>query len=100
VTDAAVMGRQVDGVVLVVDAGQTREQVLAQATAELQQTGANLLGAVLNRLDSRRGGYYYYYYYYYSEEEGDQRRRSSSRNAQRPRLPWQRKPAQEGDPVM
>ncbi|PKO17339.1 MAG: protein tyrosine kinase, partial [Chloroflexi bacterium HGW-Chloroflexi-1] len=78
VTDAAVMGRQVDGVLLVVDAGQTREQVVAQAAAELQKTGANLLGVVLNRLDSRRGGYYYYYYYY-SEEEGGQRRRSASR---------------------
>ena len=98
VTDAAVMGRQVDGVVLVVDAGQTREQVLAQATAELQQTGANLLGAVLNRLDSRRGGYYYYYYYY-SEEEGGQRRRSISPHGAdeegapargRARFPWPR----------
>ena len=98
VTDAAVMGRQVDGVVLVVDAGQTREQVLAQATAELQQTGANLLGVVLNRLDSRRGGYYYYYYYY-SEEEGGQRRRSISPHGAdeegapargRARFPWPR----------
>ncbi|OIO88667.1 MAG: hypothetical protein AUK03_15860 [Anaerolineae bacterium CG2_30_64_16] len=98
VTDAAVMGRQVDGVVLVVDAGQTREQVLAQAAAELQQTGANLLGVVLNRLDSRRGGYYYYYYYY-SEEEGGQRRRSISPHGAdeegapargRARFPWPR----------
>ena len=98
VTDAAVMGRQVDGVLLVADAGQTREQVLAQAAAELQQTGANLLGVVLNRLDSRRGGYYYYYYYY-SEEEGGQRRRSISPHGAdeegapargRARFPWPR----------
>ena len=98
VTDAAVMGRQVDGVVLVVDAGQTREQVLGQAAGELQKTGANLLGVVLNRLDSRRGGYYYYYYYY-SEEEGGQRRRSISPHGAdeegapargRARFPWPR----------
>jgi capsular exopolysaccharide synthesis family protein len=93
VTDAAVMGRQVDGVVLVVDARQTREQVLARAVSELQNTGANLLGVVLNRLDSRSGGYDYYYYYY-SDEEGGQRRRGASKSGHgtKGRLPWQRKP--------
>lgn len=81
VTDAAVMGRQVDGVLLVVDAGRTREHALAGATAELQKTGANVLGAALNRLDTRRGDYqYYYYYYYYTDDEGGRRRRSRSHN--------------------
>jgi non-specific protein-tyrosine kinase len=81
VTDAAVLGRQVDGVLLVTDAGQTREQALIQATQELRKTGANLLGVALNRLDTRRGGYYYYYYYYYSDSDRKgQRRRSRSRN--------------------
>lgn len=93
VTDAAVMGRQVDGVLLVADAGHTREHALAGATVELQKTGTNLLGVALNRLDTRRGGYQYYYYYYYSEEEGG-RRRSQSRNGNgKSRLPWQRKAA-------
>ncbi|MCX6028928.1 MAG: polysaccharide biosynthesis tyrosine autokinase [Chloroflexi bacterium] len=102
VTDAAVLGRQVDGVLLVADAGQTREQALAHAAQELRKTGANLLGVALNRLDTRRGGYYYYYYYYYysGDEHGEKRRRTSSRNGgddgQEPkkelvRLPWQRK---------
>ncbi len=94
VTDAAVMGRQVDGVLLVADAGHTREHALAGATVELQKTGTNLLGVALNRLDTRRGGYQYYYYYYYSEEEGGGRRRSQSRNGNgKSRLPWQRKTA-------
>lgn len=89
VTDAAVMGRQVDGVVLVADAGTTREQALAGATEELRKTGANVLGVALNRLDTRRGGYYYYYYYY-SDESGERRR-----EGRKPKitLPWQRKPA-------
>jgi capsular exopolysaccharide synthesis family protein len=93
VTDAAVLGRQVDGVVLVADARQTREQVLARAVSELQNTGANLLGVVLNRLDSRSGGYDYYYYYY-SDEEGGQRKRGASKggNGLKVRLPRQRKP--------
>jgi len=88
VTDAVVMGRQMDGVLMVADAGSTREHALAQATAELQKTGANVLGVALNRLDTRRGGYYYYYYY--SDEQDGQRRRSPIRNAARLRWPWQR----------
>jgi protein-tyrosine kinase len=91
VTDAVVLGRQVDGVLVVADAGNTREHALAQAVAELQKTGANVLGVALNRLDTRRGGYYYYYYY--SDEQGGQGRRSPIRNAPRLRWPWQRTPA-------
>lgn len=93
VTDAAVLARQVDGVMLVIDAGHTREHALAGAVAELQKTGANVLGVALNRLDTRRGGYYYYYYYY-SEDDGGQRKRSvpGNGNGPRVRLPWQRKP--------
>jgi capsular exopolysaccharide synthesis family protein len=91
VTDAVVMARHVDGVLLVVDAGHTREHALAQAVGELQKTGVNLLGVALNRLDTRRGGYYYYYYYY-SEDQDGRRRRSSARRGVKLRLPWRRKP--------
>ena len=92
VTDAVVMARHVDGVLLVVDAGQTNEHSLALATGELQKSGVNLLGVALNRLDTRRGGYYYYYYYY-SEDQDGQRRPSSARRGARLRFPWQRTPA-------
>jgi capsular exopolysaccharide synthesis family protein len=91
VTDAAVMGRQVDGVLLVADAGKTREHAMASAVGELQKTGANLLGVALNRLDTRRGAYQYYYYYYYADEEGGKRRKSNRNDSGK--LPWQRKPA-------
>jgi len=67
---------------------------LANATGELQKTGANVLGVALNRLDPRRG-YNYHYYYYYSDEETGERRRPASRGSHgsRFRLPWQNKPA-------
>ncbi len=77
VTDASVLGRQVDGVLLVADAGGTREQALAQTVDELRKTGVNILGIALNRLDSRSRGYYYYYYYYYYTDEGGNRQRRS-----------------------
>ena len=56
---------------------------MAQAVAELQKTGDNLLGVALNRLDSRSGGYYYYYYYY-SDEERQRRRRSAAQERAMP----------------
>jgi len=100
VTDAAVLGRQVDGVLLVVDAGGTREQALAHAVSELRKTGTNILGVTMNRLDSRsRGYYYYYYYYYYTDESGNRRRRSERDNGSgngsgfRLKLPWQQQKA-------
>lgn len=82
VTDAAVLSRQVDGVVLVVDAGETRQPMLQRAVEELTKVGAHILGVTLNKLSvSRSGYYYYYYYYYYSEgEKGERRRRHVSRN--------------------
>lgn len=61
VTDAAVLSSQVDGVVLVIEAGQTRREIAKQAMVNLQQAGVNLLGVVLNRASRKRGGYYYYY---------------------------------------
>jgi Mrp family chromosome partitioning ATPase len=90
----------VDGVLLVVDAGGTREQALAHAVSELRKTGTNILGVTMNRLDSRsRGYYYYYYYYYYTDESGNRRRRSERDNGSgngsgfRLKLPWQQQKA-------
>ena len=93
VTDAAVLARQVDGALLVADAGRTKEHALASAANEIQKTGGNLLGVTLNRLDARRG-YNYYYYYYYSDDDGEQRKRPVPKRPEggRARFPWQ-KPA-------
>jgi non-specific protein-tyrosine kinase len=46
VTDAAVLARQVDGVLLVIGAGQTRRQAAVRAKESLNALGANLLGVV------------------------------------------------------
>ena len=79
VTDAAVLSRLLDGVLLVVDAGQTRQPMLQRAVGELSKVGAHILGISLNKLSTGRSGYYYYYYYYYyyQDGEGGQRRRRS-----------------------
>ena len=69
VTDAAVLGTRVDGVLLVCDAGRTRRNEAERSATELRRVGANLLGAVLNRMSGRGGEYDYYYRHYRDEGE-------------------------------
>jgi non-specific protein-tyrosine kinase len=45
--DAAVLARQVDGVLLVVKAGKTRRELARRARDQLQRVNANILGVVL-----------------------------------------------------
>jgi capsular exopolysaccharide synthesis family protein len=75
VTDAAVLANQVDGVLLIVDAGATRREAASRARETMAKVGASLLGVALNKLSAKGAGGYYYYYYYSSEGEGKERRR-------------------------
>lgn len=88
VTDAAILARQMDGVLLVVDAGTTRRQLAANAKDSLEKVGARVLGVALNRLQPRGDGYYYYYYHHYysqdgSDQGGGRRRRRRSQGWRR-----------------
>jgi non-specific protein-tyrosine kinase len=66
-SDAAVVASQVDGVLLVVEAGKTRRQAAHRAVEALRGVNARLLGLVLNRVPRRGAGNYYYYSYYRSD---------------------------------
>lgn len=59
VTDAALLGRGADGVLLVARAGMTERDALAYAMEQLRNVGAPVLGSVLNDVDFRRDGGYY-----------------------------------------
>jgi capsular exopolysaccharide synthesis family protein len=79
VTDAVVLSLLLDGVVLVVSAGQTSQQGLARAKILLEKVDAKVMGAVLNKTDvsSAFSPYHYYYHYHYSgdgEEQGETKR--------------------------
>ena len=63
VTDALVLATKVDGVVLVVEAGQAKKGAVRHARDLLMQTRARVLGVVLNKIDQSGKGYYYHYYY-------------------------------------
>ena len=73
VTDAGVMSRLSDGVLLVISVGVTPRDVAKAAKEQLEQVGASILGMVVNGLSSESGYYYYYYHRYYSLEDGTRR---------------------------
>jgi len=76
VTDAVVLSKSVDGVILVIRAGDTAREIVKNGVAQFGVVGASILGAVLNGVDMGRDGYYYYqYYYYYYGEDGDRRKK-------------------------
>ena len=69
--DAAVLATQTDGVLLVLDAGNTRREAARRASEALGRVNARVVGAILNRLPTSGGGYYYYYYYHARYHSGD-----------------------------
>jgi capsular exopolysaccharide synthesis family protein len=65
VTDAAVIGRILDGAVLVLTSGETPKSSLKNATELLERVGVNTLGIVLNKIQVNTSYYYRYYNKYY-----------------------------------
>jgi succinoglycan biosynthesis transport protein ExoP len=90
VTDAAILGPKVDGVLLIVEPGKTKLAAARHTVEQMQRVGSNILGVVLNNLDmgSARYGYRYYYYKgyhyryynkYYVDDEGNRKREKKSK---------------------
>lgn len=73
VADAVVLSTQVDGVVVVLKAGQTNRDLAKRTVRALRDVKANIYGAVLNDVNlesSKYGDYYYgYSYRYYGDSE-------------------------------
>ena len=68
VTDSAIIGRQVDGTLLVVRPDKNRRRVVIRATEALEAVGATLIGAVINHVTAETGSDYYGYGYGYQYE--------------------------------
>ncbi|MCW5800895.1 MAG: polysaccharide biosynthesis tyrosine autokinase [Deltaproteobacteria bacterium] len=71
VTDAVVLSRHVDGVVIVVRSGRSQRDEVRRAARQLRDVGGSLFGTIVNEFDTTsRGGYYYYQSYYgYGRDE-------------------------------
>ncbi|MDX9822102.1 MAG: polysaccharide biosynthesis tyrosine autokinase, partial [Syntrophales bacterium] len=80
VTDAVILSRIVDGVVLIIRSGEVHREIIKNALSQLKSVNARLLGAVLNGVEMGRDSYYYYqYYYYYYGEDGEKRKKVTRR---------------------
>jgi capsular exopolysaccharide synthesis family protein len=62
-TDAAILSRLVDGVLLVIDMSQAHREILVRAKDSIDKVGGHILGIVFNRVQSKQGNYYYKHYY-------------------------------------
>ncbi|NQU40438.1 MAG: polysaccharide biosynthesis tyrosine autokinase [Lentisphaerae bacterium] len=74
VSDASLLTREVDGVLLVIQHRKYPRALSARAKDMVENFGGNLLGVVLNNINISRDYAYYYYhqnYYYYPHAKGD-----------------------------
>lgn len=91
VTDPLIIANRMDGVVLVLQVGQTRKAAVKHAQDLLQRARARVIGVVFNRVQQRKTGYYYYHNYYYTADgyySDDEPKHRNGRNGKsdRPKL--------------
>jgi capsular exopolysaccharide synthesis family protein len=61
VTDSQILSTKADGTILVIRAERTKRDSVQNALGLLKKVNANIIGTVLNGVDSGRNKYYYYY---------------------------------------
>lgn len=64
VSDSSILAREVTGVTLVMRANKTTFKAVEAAMAQLESTGASILGTIINDVPAGQHGYYYYSHYY------------------------------------
>jgi capsular exopolysaccharide synthesis family protein len=67
IIDAAVVAERCDGAVLVIESESVSYKVAQKAVAQLNKSGCTILGAVLNKVDTRKDKYYSSYYNRYDK---------------------------------
>lgn len=61
VTDSQILSTKADGTILVIRAEKTKKDSVQNALGLLKKVNANIIGTVLNGIESSRNKYYYYY---------------------------------------
>lgn len=69
VTDAQILGKMVDGLILVVKAEATPKEALQQARETIDLLKLKILGVIVNSLDMKHPGYHHRYYYRHHYKE-------------------------------
>ena len=83
VTDAVVLAKRADGLLLVIKPGVTKLAAAQQTIAQLRRLNVNILGVVLNDIPTNRSRYAYYYhsngYYSYQNYYGEPKKRKKGK---------------------
>jgi Mrp family chromosome partitioning ATPase len=72
IADAPILASKVDGVLLIIRIGHSREPAIKSMMEQIDRAGAKVVGVALNRLPPKGIGYYAgtpYYSAYYSDEQ-------------------------------
>ena len=69
VADAGILGRDTDGLLMVIQSGRTPKSVIAHANILFKQAGIKMLGYVLTNVEFQSADYRYYYYSYDQDPE-------------------------------
>ncbi|HSN25736.1 MAG TPA: CpsD/CapB family tyrosine-protein kinase, partial [Kofleriaceae bacterium] len=73
VTDAVVLSKQTDGVILIAKSGKTLREELKRSARMIHNVNGTIFGVILNALEpDSRNGYSYYSYYGYAEKPAQQ----------------------------
>ena len=62
IVDAAIIGRCVDGAVIVVKSSTVSQRMVKKVKDQLEKVNCRILGAVLNGLEMKKSSYHYKYY--------------------------------------
>ena len=63
--DASIVAKWCDGAILVIEDGRVSYRIAQKAKKQITQTGCKILGAVLNKVDTKKDRYYGRYGYYH-----------------------------------
>ncbi len=87
VTDAAALGRYMDGAIFVVKHNDTDRNIVVQAKKNLESAGVKILGAIYSNYSSKSTGsyskysrYHYYEYYTYRSDNGSQPKKRENKD--------------------
>lgn len=68
VTDAAIVAKECDGAVLVIESERVSYKLAQKVKEQLEKTGCKILGAVLNKVNIEKDKYYQKYDYQYGKK--------------------------------
>ncbi len=76
VSDTLLLGKIVDGIVLVIKGASTHLDAINSAKKKILEAKGKIIGVIVNNINPEREDKYYYYHYYYSEEGGKGKKQS------------------------